>query len=104
MYELNDKRVLRFRCRSGHAFSALSLLSGQADAREMLLSSIFGAFVEEVTLAKRIAAGKHYKEDVAFAAGLGIRIDGLEAEAARVCDWLHGMTGLVEPEPTPYRS
>jgi two-component system chemotaxis response regulator CheB len=45
LYELNDKRVLRFRCRSGHAFSAESLLSGQADQerltcrRSLLLSS-----------------------------------------------------------------
>jgi two-component system chemotaxis response regulator CheB len=43
LYELNDKRVLRFRCGSGHAFSAESLLSGQADARETHFSSIFGA-------------------------------------------------------------
>jgi two-component system chemotaxis response regulator CheB len=54
LYELNDKRVLRFRCRSGHAFSAQSLLSGQADAREAHLSSLFGALIEEATLAKRM--------------------------------------------------
>ncbi len=34
LYELKEPRVLRYRCRSGHAFSAQSLLSGQADARE----------------------------------------------------------------------
>jgi two-component system, chemotaxis family, protein-glutamate methylesterase/glutaminase len=33
LYELKDNRVLRFRCRSGHAFTALSLLTGQADLR-----------------------------------------------------------------------
>ncbi len=54
LYELEDKRVLRFRCRSGHAFSALSLLSGQADTRESQFSSIFGALIEEATLAKRM--------------------------------------------------
>jgi two-component system, chemotaxis family, protein-glutamate methylesterase/glutaminase len=54
LYELNDKRVLRYRCRSGHAFSAQSLLSGQADARETLASCMFGTLIEEVTLAKRM--------------------------------------------------
>ncbi len=43
LYELKDQRVLRFCCRSGHAFSTQSLLSGQADAREAHLSSLFGA-------------------------------------------------------------
>jgi len=28
LYELKDRRVVRYYCRSGHAFSAQSLLSG----------------------------------------------------------------------------
>jgi hypothetical protein len=28
------------------------------------------------------------------------RIDGIEREAAQVCDWPHTLTGLVDPEPT----
>jgi len=47
LYELREERILRFRCRSGHAFSALSLVSGQADAREAQLSSIFGGMIED---------------------------------------------------------
>jgi two-component system chemotaxis response regulator CheB len=54
LYELKDRRVLRFRCRSGYGFSALSLISGQADARENLMSSVFGALIEEITLTKRL--------------------------------------------------
>jgi two-component system chemotaxis response regulator CheB len=99
LYELTDKRVLRFRCRSGHAFSALSLLSGQADAREMLLSSAFGAMIEEITLAKRIIDTRRYG-DPAFLNVLKNRVDALEKETVNVCDWLHVMTGLVEPEPS----
>jgi two-component system chemotaxis response regulator CheB len=99
LYELNDKRVLRFRCRSGHAFSAQSLLSGQANARETGLSSIFGALIEEATLAKRMLKDRKYREDSNLADGLGSRIEILEREAGQVCEWLHAMTGLVEPEP-----
>jgi len=28
------------------------------------------------------------------------RAKALEGEAAQVCEWLHTMTGLVEPEPS----
>ncbi len=63
LYELKDQRVLRFRCRSGHAFSAQSLLSGQADAREAHLSSLFGALIEEATLAKRLRREPLFAED-----------------------------------------
>lgn len=99
LYELNDKRVLRFRCRSGHAFSAQSLLSGQADAREARLSSNFGALIEEVTLAKRMLEDPKYIEIPDVADALKSRIEILEQEAAQVCEWLHSMTGLVEPDP-----
>jgi two-component system chemotaxis response regulator CheB len=100
LYEVEDTRVLRFRCRSGHAFSAQSLLSGQADCREMQLSSLFGAAIEEATLAKRMLAKPPYGHDQAFARELSSRVQILEREAAQVCDWLHATTGLVEPEPS----
>ncbi len=96
LYELNDKRVLRFRCRSGHAFSALSLLSGQADEREAQMSSLFGSLIEEATLSKRLAAAAAAP---ALAKSLSARTMFLEREAAQVCDWLHAMSGVVEPEP-----
>lgn len=99
LYELTDKRVLRYRCRSGHAFSAQSLLSGQADARETLASCMFGTLIEEVTLAKRMLKTPAYGNDSTFVNGLNGRVGVLEREAAQVCDWLHAMTGLVRPEP-----
>jgi two-component system chemotaxis response regulator CheB len=54
---------LRYRCRSGHAFSAQSLLSGQADAREAYLSGLFGALIEEATLAKRLRQEPFFSEN-----------------------------------------
>lgn len=99
LYELKETRILRFRCRSGHAFSALTLLSGQADARENLMSSVFGALIEEVSLAKRMLNHSGHSAELQIVGGLGVRIDDLEKEIAQVCDWLHTMRGLVEPEP-----
>lgn len=104
LYEVRDQRFLRFRCRSGHAFSAESLFSGQADARETQLSSLFGSLIEEVTLAKRLLETPVYKESPDLAAGLRGRVDAMERETAQVCDWLHALTGLVEPEPDGARA
>lgn len=100
LYELNDKRVLRFRCRSGHGFTAQSLLSGQSETREKVMSSLFGVLLEEATLAKRMQTNDIYKQDKALADSLGARAAVLEREAVQVCDWLHALTGLVEPEPS----
>jgi two-component system chemotaxis response regulator CheB len=75
LYELREKRMLRFRGRAGHAFSAESLLGEQADARETQLSALFGALTEEATLARRVR------------------------EATQVCEWLRALTNLVEPDP-----
>lgn len=99
LYELNDRRVLRFRCRSGHAFSALSLLSGQVDARENLMSSIFGVLIEEITLSRQLLDHPEYTSNPQVAGGLPARLSSLEKEAAQICDWLHALTGLVEAEP-----
>jgi two-component system chemotaxis response regulator CheB len=99
LYELNDQRVLRYRCRSGHAFTAESLLSGQADAREAHLSSLFGALIEEATLAKRLRGSPLYAEDSFTAANLADRLAALDLQANQISDWLHAMSGLVDPEP-----
>ena len=101
LYEIKDARVLRFRCRSGHAYSAQSLMSGQSDLREAQFSSIFGALIEEVTLAKRMRAKLDARGDSRVTRALEDRANTLEGEAAQVCEWLHKLTGLVEPEPSP---
>jgi two-component system chemotaxis response regulator CheB len=100
LYELKDQRVLRYRCRSGHAFSAQSLLSGQADARESFLSMLFGALIEEASLAKRLRHEPMFSENSYTAETLDNRVIALDDQANQVSDWLHAMTGLVEPEPS----
>ncbi|HEY7246749.1 MAG TPA: hypothetical protein VH678_22985, partial [Xanthobacteraceae bacterium] len=100
LYEIADKKLLRFRCRSGHGFTAESLLSGQAEAREAQLSSLFGALVEEASLAKRMQHGLAAKESAEVATGLASRADELSREATQVSEWLHALTNLVEPEPS----
>ncbi|MFX1673642.1 chemotaxis protein CheB [Paraburkholderia sp. A2WS-5] len=99
LYELRDKRMMRFRCRAGHAFSAESLLAEQADSRETQLSALFGSLTEEATLAKRLRDAPVYKERIDLTASLNSKIQGIEVESTQVCEWLRALTNLVEPDP-----
>lgn len=55
LWELNEGNLLRFRCRTGHAFSVESLLSQQSDALEEALWSAMRALEENAALTRRIA-------------------------------------------------
>lgn len=89
LYEIRDPRLQRFRCRSGHAWSPLSLLDAQAEAHESQLSFLFGLAMEEVALARRVGAAPEAREDPAFAAQLRARMDVLQREGEQVAGWLH---------------
>jgi two-component system, chemotaxis family, protein-glutamate methylesterase/glutaminase len=77
--------MLRFRCRLGHACTAQSFLSGQAEARETLLSTLFGCLIEEATSLKRIAKAPRAFDDTILALELDTRAQSLEREAEDVC-------------------
>jgi two-component system chemotaxis response regulator CheB len=53
---LQDEELLRFRCRTGHAFSSDSLLAVQAEALEGALWAALRGLEENATLARRMAA------------------------------------------------
>jgi two-component system chemotaxis response regulator CheB len=55
LWELNDKDLLRFRCRSGHAYLAESLHEEQSETEEDMLWEAFRALEEGAALARRIA-------------------------------------------------
>lgn len=80
LYEIRDSRVLRFRCRSGHAYSAHSLLSAQADGHELQLSTLFGLAIEEATLARPMSGLSESLEDATIGAHLRSRIEMLRCE------------------------
>ena len=61
----------------------------------MHLSSVFGALIEEATLARRMLKHLAYVEDAAFANGPTSRAEIIK-EAAQVSQWLHALTGLVD--------
>ncbi len=55
LWELNDKDLLRFRCRAGHAYLAESLHEEQSETEEDMLWEAFRALEEGAALARRIA-------------------------------------------------
>ncbi len=56
LWELNDSELIRFRCRTGHAFSVDSLLARQSDTLEEALWSAVRALEERASLSRRMAA------------------------------------------------
>ena len=59
LWELNEVALLRFRCRTGHAFSVNSLLAKQSDAVEEALWSALRALEEKAALSDRMAHRAH---------------------------------------------
>lgn len=55
LWEYNETQMLRFRCRTGHAFSAETLLAEKSDALEEALWSALRALEEKSSLAQRMA-------------------------------------------------
>ncbi len=55
LWELHDGKLLRFRCRTGHAYSINSLLAEQTDALEVALWSALRALEEKAALTERMA-------------------------------------------------
>ncbi len=53
--EVRDRRVLRFRCQTGHAYSVMTLLKALAATSEAAVSASLRALAQESELANRIA-------------------------------------------------
>ncbi len=56
LWEIHDGNLLRFRCRTGHAYSVKTLLGEQSDAVEEALWIAFRALEEKASLTDRMAA------------------------------------------------
>jgi two-component system chemotaxis response regulator CheB len=55
LWEIDDSEVLRFRCHTGHAFSAEALVEGISDSTEEALYSAVRSLQETVAMYQRIA-------------------------------------------------
>jgi two-component system, chemotaxis family, protein-glutamate methylesterase/glutaminase len=76
LWELQDGELLRFRCRTGHAFSSESLLAVQNEALEGALWAALRGLEENAALAQRVAARTR-------ASRLDLAADKLEQQAKK---------------------
>ncbi|MEX3916299.1 chemotaxis protein CheB [Paraburkholderia sp. BR10872] len=97
LFMLRDRRVIRFRCRAGHAFSAQSLLCAQLESRESKLGALLGDLSEEVALA-RLLLDSPLAQTGNLCVALKARIQQAEHRAAKVNEWLQG-NSAIEPQP-----
>jgi two-component system chemotaxis response regulator CheB len=94
LYELADARVLRFRCRSGHAISAKTLLYALATSRENALWSAVRSLTEEAALARQMAEREAGRGGRVAAKRLGERAALLIERANGIRQLLGSPTGL----------
>jgi two-component system chemotaxis response regulator CheB len=102
--ELPEKNMLRFRCHSGHAYSAQSLASAKADEAESARSALHAALMEELALGERVLVESTYRRETEFANELGRRMGRLMLEAHQVQKWSTGMlegSGFEPPLTAP---
>ncbi|HEY7062836.1 MAG TPA: chemotaxis protein CheB [Chloroflexota bacterium] len=73
LWEMHDGDLLRFRCRVGHAYTAESLLAGQASSVEAALWAALRALEEKASLSGRLA-------ERAAERGYGLAAEGFEEQ------------------------
>jgi len=91
LWDLQDGELLRFRCRIGHAFSADSLLSVQAEALEAALWAALRGLEENASLAQRMADSARARNLTLAATRFEERVRIVEQQARIIRDVLvHG--------------
>ena len=95
LWEMNEKRPLRYRCHTGHAFSAISLARSQKDDSEHALWSTVRALREREMLLRRMAAISASMGDSAQAAAG-------EAHAQRIRQQSDALQEFAESVPPDF--
>ncbi|CAA9564644.1 MAG: Protein-glutamate methylesterase [uncultured Thermomicrobiales bacterium] len=68
LWEIESSSLLRFRCRTGHAFSAETMLSGQSEALEDALWMAVNTLEESAPVAERLAGNSEQRQQHHIAA------------------------------------
>jgi two-component system chemotaxis response regulator CheB len=63
LWEINEEKITRFRCRIGHAYGIESLLVAHTDSLERIMWIAVRALEESASIAKRIAEKNHASAD-----------------------------------------
>jgi two-component system, chemotaxis family, protein-glutamate methylesterase/glutaminase len=81
LWQIDDGRLLRYRCHVGHAFTAETMQMDQARHAEELLWNLLRTHEERAALTDRMAATQHAMHRNRLAAKLGQRANGYQEDA-----------------------
>jgi two-component system chemotaxis response regulator CheB len=90
LWELSETKPLRYRCHTGHAFTALSLDNAQVELTDHALWSAVRALQERELLLRRIAAVAEATGNVSEAEAGQRQADQLQAQAEQLAQLLQG--------------
>jgi two-component system chemotaxis response regulator CheB len=99
LWEIDDPHTLRFRCHTGHAFSADALTEGMADSTEEALFSAVRSLEETVAMYRRIAERERGGGRDARAASFEARAHKAQMHAAAIARLLQ-YGGEVQADDT----
>lgn len=91
LWEINDKRPLRYRCHTGHAFSVRTLENLQAESTEYAMWSSVRSLQEREFLLRRLAS-------VSRSTGDNHQADAGLREADRLRDQVRALTDMIEEQ------
>ncbi|NMF64677.1 chemotaxis protein CheB [Brasilonema octagenarum] len=95
LWDLSDGKLLRFRCRTGHAYSAETLLAKQSDALEDALWFALRALEEKASLSTRMAKRMRDRNQTLSAQRLEEQVKDSQKRAGVIRDV------LLKGNPTP---
>lgn len=95
LYELADGELVRFRCRTGHAFSAESVLAEQAEALEEALWVALNTLEESASLSRRMGERAREGGHTALQARFEGKVRDAEARAEVLRRVLHSADGFA---------
>jgi two-component system chemotaxis response regulator CheB len=104
LYEIHDGTFLRFRCHTGHAFTAEALRSEQGKAWERALYDALRAQEEQAALLRRMAGDARQLGAARQADDFALRARSYEEGAQIIRGLLSRANGEAEPEREPQGS
>lgn len=90
LWELSETKPLRYRCHTGHAFTALSLDNAQVELADYALWSAVRALQERELLLRRIATVAEAAGNLSQAEAGQRQADQLQAQAEQLAQLLQG--------------
>jgi two-component system chemotaxis response regulator CheB len=94
LWEMKDRKPLRYRCHTGHAYSALSLAHAQQNAAEHALWASVRALAERENLLRRVAS-------IAEATGDHAQAAAGKAQAERLREQIRVLREVAQTPSAP---